>query len=260
MTGQEQSPIALVNSIQGPGSESNPRTETPNSPAELFDSSQSERHLNDNGPAIMPLPAAEPLPIDSPAARMPGDVIHMILGSHILGIQDFGSIEQAGISLDWSAFAREETLRQFENTTIALRTAFQVDNEVEEESENLYPVFKKLPLGDRVLPDNRVVFEPESFDGHRYCYPRAHYHPVDVFMFDLPCRRRTYHWQLGEENERNTQNFREDRYFIFHYYHECDIWRKFSMKVWYKFDGNKMRLHCVSIPLQLLLMIVKEAH
>ena len=257
MAAQNQSPISLVHSTRGPGSESNPCTEAPNSSAELFDNSQGEPHLNYYGTPSTALPAAEPPPIRSPAARMPGPVILVVLG--FLGIQEFGSIEQADISPEWSAFAREATLRMFENTILALRTAYHVDNEEEREFENLYPVFKNLNLEDRVLPDNRVVFQPKSYEGHRYSYSRTHYHPVVISMFDLPGRRNRYRWQLGEYNERNTETFRGDRYFIFHYYHECDLQKEFNVKVWYKYDGSRMRLHCVSIPLQLLLMIVKES-
>jgi hypothetical protein len=243
-------------SLVGPDSDQHLSTNAPSSSALIPDDPAPATDLSDQTSAIILLPASEPPPNVSPIARLPGGVILNILQSQGLDIQDFGSIERANISPEWFSFAREAALREFIPTYVSLTTSFSLDHGLQEkEHEILDPVPRKFELEYRVLPDNRVVYQPKSYKGHRYRYPRSCYRPVTVVIYDLPSRRRPYKWQLDDAQ---PQSYRRDNYAIFEYYHERDVIREYSMKIWYKFDGGKMRLHCVSIPLQLLLVILRE--
>jgi hypothetical protein len=244
-------------SLVGPDSDQHLSTSAPSSSALIPDDPAPATDLSDQTNAITLLPASEPPPNVAPIARFPKDVILNILQSQVLSIQDIGSIERANISLEWSSFAREAALREFIPTRVSLTTSFSLDNEPEEEEfDILYPVPKKFPVEDRVLPDGgRVVYEFESYEGDCHRYPRDCYRPAKVVIYDLPSRRRLAKWNL---HDALPQSFRNDNYTFFDFYHKRDVLKEYSMKVWYKFDGSRMRLHCVSIPLQLLLVIIKE--
>lgn len=231
-----------------PDSDQHLSTSAPSSSALISD----EYDLSDQ---TIVLPASEPPPNVSPIARLPRPVILHILQSQRLDIQDFGSLERANISPDWFSFAREAALREFIPTCVSLTTSFSLDHEPQEnEFDILYPVPGKFELEHRVLPDHRVVYERESSERGRHRYPRSCYRPIMVEIYDLPSRRRPYKWELDDAH---PQSYRKDNYAIFEYYHERDVIKEYSMKIWYKFDGSKMRLHCVSIPLQLLLVILR---
>jgi hypothetical protein len=56
----------------------------------------------------------------------------------------------------------------------------------------------------------------------------------------------------------NCEWVRGDQFSVFSYWNELDVQGKYQTKIWYKLHGNKMRLHCISIRVELLDIMLQE--
>jgi hypothetical protein len=247
----------------------------PGSPISAAGEPQADRGLN-VGPSAAPLPAAEHHPNDY-AARVIPDIVHLILDN--LPIGDLLSVEKANIAPEWTWFAKSERIKLLEKlqySEVFLSTGYHVDRTREESSECLDPVYSRTsPPEGWVLPTNRlVVFEPNPYDVQRDGYYPHTYEPDELVMHGLPGHPRPYKWPLIPHHQRsprdgdhrgrfflsptNCKTEREDRFSIFSYYNELDVKMDYETKIWYKLHGNKMQLHCISIRLELLDIMLKE--
>lgn len=272
-------PILHNNANMGPDSDQvgHLMAGAPDSGGYRPDDSQTEQDL-DIESSVMLLATAEPSlssrPGPIPAALLPRETILKILEMVDLKVQDFLRLERANIGANWSLCAREATLRKLKVSDILLSTTVYRDHREElTKTERLSPVIRNRRPGKWVLPDNRIVFEPD-YDLPRPRYHRNHYRPTDLEMVGLPGHPEPVKWRLvphhrlshRDENSRgrvylphtNCRRLREDKFSVFDYYHERDLRKEFCTKVWYKFDGDQMQLHCISIPLQLLVVILLD--
>jgi hypothetical protein len=226
--------------------------------------------------AVVPLPTAEPSPPSRPrpAALLPPELILKVLDTIDLDVLDLLCLEQAGIAPVWSFYAREAALRKLAFSEIKLATIVYGDHwEEVTKIERLFAVIRNRPREKWVLPDDRIVFEP-NYDVLRPRYHRHHYRPADVELVGLPGTPVPKMWRLiphrrlshRDEDSRgrvylphtNCTRLREDRYSVFEYFHDRDPRKEVPTKVWYKFDGDMMQLHCISIPLHSLVNILRD--
>jgi hypothetical protein len=207
------------------------------------------------------------------ASTLSEDTIRHILENTDFTLEDYLSIISSQISGNWSNVARSIALPILAESQIQVDTSYFDDGRETTEYEHLYPVIRRIPVERRVLPDDRLVFEPD-FDGAlRYSYHRNQYRPREIIM-RMPGR--TLRWSLQPDiappryevvrNEHGsyipatniTQLGPGDRFTIFNYHLEQDFRREFPVKVFYKTNGDMKKLHCMSIPLRLLGWVLKK--
>ena len=70
---------------------------------------------------------------------------------------------------------------------------------------SLYPVINRVPKFDRVLPENRVVYEP-NFEQHRHLDRPGDFIP-DLIEFHLPDHPWPYRWYLGAERTTSPRQY-----------------------------------------------------
>jgi len=51
----------------------------------------------------------------------------------------------------------------------------------------------------------------------------------------------------------------DDRFIVFQYWHDEDVKRRYPIKVFYKTADEKILLHCVSIHIKLLTMVLDKS-
>jgi hypothetical protein len=147
------------------------------------------------------------------------------------------------------------------------------------ESLPLYPVIKDRDKLKRVLPDDRVVYEPD-YDNFRHSYLPGKYAP-DEIEFHLPIdlhrpsrsRSTPYRWPLGEKQARRPDEthdtvYREEPnapssnmsivqgvFYKFRNEMSSEDQQDFPVYVFYKREGEgeAVKLHAVSIPWECLL-------
>jgi hypothetical protein len=138
------------------------------------------------------------------------------------------------------------------------------------ESLDLYPVIRRVDKEDRVLPCNRIVYEPD-FTQNRPSYRPGEFTP-DEIEFHLPneLHSQPYFWPLGDElviPRKTRVHYREERntpvsnicvvQSVFYKFQNAGAERgdDFPVNVFYKRDGESpaARLHAVSIPWDRLL-------
>lgn len=166
------------------------------------------------------------------------------------------------------------------NSYITLRTKHVRAGSRPRESLPLYPVIRRRDKLDRVLPDGRVVYEPD-YNNFRPSYRPGKYAP-DEIEFHLPIelhrpsrsRSTPYRWPLGENQvgrpyQTHDTVYREERNapssnmsvvqgVFYKFRNEMsgeDQQDDFPVNVFYKREGDSeaAKLHAVSIPWECLL-------
>jgi hypothetical protein len=263
-------PTSLDRPIVGAKAEISLPADVPSSPVGSTADPDGETDvLNNPSTAIIHLPTSEHgPPRGSAAVRMPNDIVQIIVKTPFLDLQDVSSIALSEISPVWSVFATEKLLRRFKNTYIAFSTCYTQDHREARDVEFLYPVYGNYEPEEWVLPKQSIVFEHKRDDKRRHKYPRTNYRPGEMVIYDLPGCQRPYKWQLDpdfrsaagphDDDDYNCKRVRKGIYSVFNYYNERDLERRFVTKVWYRFNGDKMYLLALSIPLPLMGMLLRN--
>jgi len=193
-----------------------------------------------------------------------------------LVLEDYLDLIWKDISGKWTKFAIRHATPLLRESTVTVKTILRRDgNDEEEDYEHTKPVIKSINQPtDWVLPRGRIIFEPD-FDGFRHIYHPKRYMPSEISII-VASHARRYRWCLGPDTTlqpydvvgnhtnglftvNNTTTFGEDnRFTIFNYVHEDDTAREHPVKIFYKVDGDWMKLHCVSIPLKLLALLINN--
>ena len=147
----------------------------------------------------------------------------------------------------------------------------------EEEYQHTYPVIRRMRKSAWHLPDGRLIYETSGTDQKRYRYHPNQFKPAGAIM-RLDERAEDYRWSLSPDqgtpyyetsgNEMTdfiptTDNVKyadpDERYLVFQYHHKADVRREHLIKVFYKKEESEwLTLYCVSIPLDLLAIILLE--
>jgi hypothetical protein len=201
------------------------------------------------------------------AARLPNDVILHIFG--YLYLSDVVSLMFADVLPNFTTAARELALPVIADFDLQVDTVYDDDGGTElNEFEHMTPVIRHIPDPTRgVLPKRCVIFEPELARSKLHRYHRNEFKPVNVI---LRWRQFTYNWVLrpdysgpGRQMEAPMTNLvrvggEDSPFIVFQYWHEEDVRRESPIKVFYKSVGDTILLHCVSIPISLLTLVLEK--
>jgi len=194
--------------------------------------------------------------------------------SRFLEIKDYLDIYSANVNPRMTQLAKGHILSMLrENSVVTVNTISKVSVPEEVDYEHTYPVIRRIAdPRDWVAPRDRIIFEPAlDKPSLRYTYHPNQFKPLDVTI-TIEARQR-WRWTLKADREvsryevcRNdnsdfipvldTTRFGPgDRFIIFHYFHD-DVRREHPARIFYKYEGDYIRFHCVSIPLKLLSSLV----
>jgi hypothetical protein len=194
------------------------------------------------------------------------DVILQVFG--YLHLYDVVSLMFADVLSNFTAAATELALPVIADFDLQVATVYDLDGEDDDDYEHTQPVARnvKNPTA-RNLPRECVIFEPE-LGKVRHSYRRGRFEPAFV---KLRWRQFTFDWTLkpgysgpaGDHMEVPVTNIckigTDDRFIVFQYWHDEDDKRKHPIKVFYKTTiDEKIQLHCVSIPLKLLAIVLEK--
>jgi hypothetical protein len=203
------------------------------------------------------------------------DLIFQIFG--YLYLSDLVSLLLADTASEFIIAAKPLVLPIIAEFDLQVNTVYPYDGNDDDEYEHLQPVIRNrirdLGLGNAVLPNGCVIFEPKFEGCLRHAYRPDQFKPVDV---KLRWRTYTYEWSLEPDSSRrpDINNFRgpmelipltntwkkknDDRFDIFCYRHEEDHNGAFPIKVFYKTEGDMRKLHCVSIHTGLMARVLQK--
>jgi hypothetical protein len=186
-------------------------------------------------------------------------------------LKDLLSIERAHISPALSAVARDAALLMLEQSHIRIVTLCMSDGKESHEYEHLYPVIRRVRHDNWVFPKGYIVYEPEYKCPPRYEYHPNYYKPVEIVLSvptSTPDRVHEYKWSLnpglgssshdGHElcgflPSDNKKDICDNRYTLFQcHYQRHELKTEEPTKVFYKSEGERVKLHATSIPLRVL--------
>ena len=190
-----------------------------------------------------------------------------------LALEDLLELIRVDVTENVSNFARRNAVPLLRDSSVTVKTAAGAD---EEDYEHTYSVISRIPNpANWVMPRDRMIFEPHNIGALRHNYHPNQYRPLEMIL-TIDGRARRYKWQLDLEKDparydavrNDTSDFiyvsnkttwgAGDRFTIFHYVHEDDLARHHPARIFYKVEGDWMHLHCVSIPLKLLSMLINN--
>lgn len=191
-----------------------------------------------------------------------------------LGLKDYLDLISGTVSDKLKNFAIAHALPRLRDSVVTVKTIHRKAASEEEDYEHTYPVIRRIREPKIwTLPRGRIIFEPELEGTLRYGYHRNQFKPAEIAL-TIDGRARRYKWTLVPEMQprvyeiahrdnsdfvpvTNTTRFGPtDRFTIFHYVHEDDSTQSHPAKIFYKQDGDRMTLHCVSIPLNLISLLI----
>jgi hypothetical protein len=185
-----------------------------------------------------------------------------------LHLYDVVSLMFADVLSNFSAAATELALPVIADFDLQVETVYDLDGQADVDYEHTQPVIRKIETPTaRNLPRECVIFEPEPELGKvRPSYRRGQFKPAFV---KLRWRPFTFEWTLkpgyfgpaGDNMEVPLTNICKnvhDRFIVFQYWHDEDVRRLYPIKVFYKTADEKILLHCVSIPIKLLAMVLEK--
>ena len=134
-----------------------------------------------------------------------------------------------------------------------------------EEYQWLYPVIRRVDKSMRIFPHDRVVFEPDFDNKLKYAYRHGSFKHVEL-KFHLGDWRRRQKWPLDSRPSVHHTPYtyraneywksREIQYTRIHQFIRFDTFNDSPIHVFYKevpdTDGEVVRLHAISIPLNYL--------
>lgn len=153
--------------------------------------------------------------------------------------------------------------------TFYLKYLSKHDARTEREWEHLTPVIRRVDKEKRMLPHDRVVYEPEYTGVPKHLQHRGKFEPEGI-MFRLNMNDRTwkFYWPLIANAERTSRTYRDDRYredryrshsielkyTLMHQYYRFDTFKNSPVYVFYKEqrEYDSVRLHAISIPIEYL--------
>jgi len=185
-----------------------------------------------------------------------------------LHLYDVIALMFANVLPSFTAAGIELSLPVIADFDLQVETVYDVDGEDNDEYEHLHPVVRNVQNpGPQNLPRGNIILEPQTGKTApiRHSYRPGQFKPAFV---RLRWRTQTYDWTLkpgysgvaGEVPLTNTYKIvANDRFKVFQYWHEEDVLRVYPIRVFYKTgDDDKILLHCVSIPLKLLSIVLEK--
>jgi hypothetical protein len=197
------------------------------------------------------------------------DITRYIVENGNLSLKDLLSVARSQISSSLSASAEDAALVLLEQSYIRIVTLSMIDGRESYEYEHLYPVIRRVPHEKWVFPGGYIVYEPNYDSPPRYKYYPNCYQPVEIVL-SIPTADRVdeYNWSLnpgsgssshdGHEHcgflpsDHKTDIF-DNRYTLFKcHYQRHELKTEEPTKVFYKSEGERVGLHCASIPFRVL--------
>ena len=191
-----------------------------------------------------------------------------------LCLKDFLDLYSANITPRLTGFAQQRALSMLRESSVTINTVHKVSGTEEVEYEHTYPVIRRIADPDKwVLPRGRIIYEPDfGKPSVRYTYRANQFKPLELKLA-IDTR---YHWRTTLNADRDVSRYEVcrndtsdyipvlntnpsgpgDRFIIFNYFHVVDYRREQPVKIFYKYEGDYTRFHCVSIPLKLLSSLV----
>jgi len=214
------------------------------------------------------------MPVTITGTAQPSRVINMALQNvDELDLEHYLEIIILGGSDGLTNIAIRNALVLLRDSTITVKTIRRAGRDVEADYVHTEPVIKRISdRSEWVTPRGRIIFEP-GLEGVRHSYHARQYKPIEVTIM---VGGKQFKWTLvPETNPRpydvmgndtsgfipatNTTTFGAgNRFTIFHYIHDEDTKREYPARIFYKIDDDWMRLHCVSIPLKLLALLIND--
>jgi len=193
------------------------------------------------------------------------DIILQIFG--YLHLYDVVSLMFADISPEFTAATTDLALPVIADFDLQIDTVYDLDGKDDNDYEHTQPIIRKIehPIA-RNLPRECVIFEPELGKA-RHSSRRGQFKPAFV---KLRWRPFTFEWILepsysgpaGDPMEVPLTNLCkihiDDRFIVFQYWHDEDVQRLYPIKVFYKTADEKILLHCVTIPVKLLAVVLEK--
>jgi hypothetical protein len=199
------------------------------------------------------------------------EIVRRIAENDNLSLKDLLSIERSHTSPALSDSARNAALGMLEKSRIRIVTLCKDDGKESLEYEHLYPVIRQVPREKWVTPRGFIVYEPEYTVPPRYKYLPNYYKPVEIVLSvptSTPNRVDEYKWSLipgsgssshdGHEHcgflpSDNMTGICDNLYTLFQCHYEWHgLKREEPTRVFYKSEGDRVKLHCASIPLRVL--------
>jgi hypothetical protein len=196
------------------------------------------------------------------------EIARRIAENDNLSLKDLLSIERSHISPALSDWARNAALVMLEKSRIRIVTLCKDDGA---EYEHLYPVLRRVPREQWVTPGGYIVYEPEYTSSPRHNYYPNYYKPVEIVLSvptSTPNRVDEYKWSLipgsgssshdGHElcgflPSDNKTGLCDNLYTLFQcHYERHELNREGPTKVFYKSEGDRVKLLSASIPLRVL--------
>ena len=184
-----------------------------------------------------------------------------------LHLQDVMSLMFADVLPRFTRAARDLALPIIADFDLQIETLYDADDNYD--YEHLQPVIRNVTDPDsRHLAKECVIFEPK-ISKHLNPYLRVQSKPI---VAKLRWRQLTFEWSLtpdysprdsGDEAQIPHTNLQEvgtksGRFIIFRYWHAEDIIREYPIKVFYKTYDKRILLHCVSIHVKLLGLVIEK--
>jgi hypothetical protein len=168
----------------------------------------------------------------------------------------------------FSAFCRDHILHDILPECRIKFSTMRTDVTLERHREELLPVIKRIQKEKRVLPENRVVFEP-SHNGSGNCglFRPGEFAPAGIDFFLPNSLTAACHWDLSGSRRPRERDFRREgpvvpedphslrrRYYKFRDLDSKDFPEQFRVNVFYKRPAGSQgaNLFAVSIPLDCL--------
>ena len=214
-------------------------------------------------------------PGDVPPVSTMRSTIENSTDIRVLALKDYLDLYSANVNPRLTKHAERKILKTLRGSSVTVNTLRKVAWREETEYEHTYPVISRIDDPELwVAPRGRIIYEPKFDDPLRHKYYANQFKP-DELMLTLHNR---HPWTLKPDMEvsryevarngtsdyipvTNTTYYGPgDRFTIFHYFHDEDVRREYAAKIFYKKDGDGMRFHCVSIPIKLLSVLVKDGY
>jgi hypothetical protein len=196
-------------------------------------------------------------------------VIHLSLEGTKATTADYLALMAANISEPWNAVAKCFALPALAESTVQVNTFYAQDGERNSDYQHLYAVIRRVRRDRWVFPKDRIIYEPTENDGMRYAYHPGQYKPAEIII-RISDRSKSHKWVLEHDRREPTYETigngntsyipvtnlyhmgADDVYAVFDYFHRCDLHHKLPIKVFYKTHDEYLKLHALSIPLELL--------
>lgn len=197
------------------------------------------------------------------------EIIHSYLESMKVAPEEYMALLAANVSERWNSVAKCFALPNLFESSIQVSTLYGEDGERNSDYQHLYPVIRRLQPDKWVFPRERIIYEPIYNLGMRYTYRPGRYKPAELII-RLPHRAKPYKWVLEPGRREPTYDSvgnnaasyipvtnlshmgLDDVYAVFDYFHRSDLHHEFPIKVFYKTHDQYLKLHALSIPLELL--------